>query len=849
MYDFPVKYYEDNLIFNNNSKECWAMYKMVGFNYDYKSDESKIGILNRLSRFIASIGKEAKILIVPVSQDIDAHYERLVDNLDKKDSLYEYAKAHAGGTSNYLKKEIEKKGNANDYIYYVLTKIKIQDKLLKELKEAIEYFVKNPVRAVEETMGLQVKEIFESEIRSFKNLANEYLKSQSKRMRLIEADKMDSQWLYRRMNFRGLGNFILRKKFEHDGSIYKNIRKNKENYTEKAWTPFSERIIKNGEVAIRALESDVLSLCEGEIDVSQGRKIMVHHADGRTSHQAFLAVTHIPDGMVFPGNEYLLHLQDYPIQTEVCIHIEVSEYQESIKAVERQKRGIEGQISHIQDSGDEVPDELLDSKAYADELKAELKAARAPITRTSITFCVADEIEEGLESKVNFIKELYEDYDFMIERPIADQLKLYMEFIPGAGRYMTDYIQPLPPRTLAGGMIGATRLLGDNVGPYIGTTGILKKNVYLDLGRACLLNESASAAFLGTLGGGKSFNANLLLYLTIIYGGYGLVFDPKGERSNWINDIPELAEVMSITTLSSSEEDRGKLDPFLIYRNNLGEAGFLATSILSELFNIDPKDDEYIAILESIEFVKKQDNPCMILLAERLLNFPENDELADAARRIGRRIKLLRKTAMAGLLFGTGNEKGLSFKNRLNILQIQNLNMPNPDVPKDEYTMEENLSTVLMLPMASFARQFMHSDRSIFKCVLFDEAWALSSNRPGIKMMNDLVREGRALYAGCLFIGHSVKDMKVEGIKNNISYKFCFKATDNDEILRILDFLDLEPTEENIQEIKNLGNGECLFQDLDKRVGKLKFDAVFEHLKKAFDTTPTKNKEGVEDAS
>ena len=37
---------------------------------------------------------------------------------------------------------------------------------------------------------------------------------------------------------------------------------------------------------------------------------------------------------------------------------------------------------------------------------------------------------------------------------------------------------------------------------------------------------------------------------------------------------------------------------------------------------------------------------------------------------------------------------------------------------------------------------------------------------------------------------------------------------------------------------KNLGNGECLFQDLDGRVGLLKFDAVYEHLIKAFDTNP-----------
>ncbi len=43
---------------------------------------------------------------------------------------------------------------------------------------------------------------------------------------------------------------------------------------------------------------------------------------------------------------------------------------------------------------------------------------------------------------------------------------------------------------------------------------------------------------------------------------------------------------------------------------------------------------------------------------------------------------------------------------------------------------------------------------------------------------------------------------------------------------------------------KNLGNGECIFQDLDGRIGKLKFDAVFQDLIDVFSTTPkTKSSE------
>ena len=376
-----------------------------------------------------------------------------------------------------------------------------------------------------------------------------------------------------------------------------------------------------------------------------------------------------------------------------------------------------------------------------------------------------------------------------------------MEFIPGAGRYVHDYILPLPPQTIAGAMFAATRMLGDLEGPYIGTTGLINHNVFLNLAIACARNRSASSSFLGTLGGGKSFNANLLVYLNVLRGGAALIFDPKGERSDWAKDIPELADVISITTLGTDDEDIGKLDPFIIYKDNMNDAGELAQNIVCELFKLQPKDDEYIALVEAIDWVKENPKQSMSALVERLDNFPQEDYLRDTAIRLARRIRTIRKSGMARLLFGTGEERGLSFDNRLNILQIQNLQMPEPTTPKEEYTQEEVLSTVLMLPIASFAKKFAMSDRSIFKLILFDESWALSATQMGIKLMNFLARMGRSLNAGCIFIGHSVNDLKGEGIKNAITYKFCFQTTEINEIKRVLQFLDLEETDENIDTV------------------------------------------------
>lgn len=819
MYQFPVKYYEDNLLFNEKSNSSWACYKAIGFNYDFLSTDRQVSILNRLTRFIANLGIESKILIIPTVQNVEEHFGELIGGLNENDQLYESAVIHAKGTEDYLLEKVKYEGNSNNYEVYVLAKLEKKASLSNMLDELF----KRPAKLLEEFFCVERREILLSEIKYFNNVENAWYKEQNKRLAIEKTDEKTTQWLFRRLFRRGIT------------SPLKLRNNNKRGY----WKPQKQIVIKDGEKAVRPIKRDILTLTEGLVEL-EDRHIKITNSDETVSYQTFLTMSHIPDGLAFPGGEWLLLLQDYPFPTEVCLHIKIIEFRDSMKKISGKRQEIKSQIEHVRQN-DSIPEELHEASMSAEELEAELKRNRAPLADVSISFCISADNVKEMNDNASFLKEQYEDMNFMVERPFTDQFKLFMEFIPGAGRYVHDYILPLPPQTIAGAMFAATRMLGDLEGPYIGTTGLINHNVFLNIALACMKNRSASCSFLGTLGGGKSFNANLLVYLNVLYGGAALIFDPKGERGNWIEDIPELAAVTSITTLGTDDEDTGKLDPFIIYKDNMNAAGELAENIVCELFKLQSKDDEYTVLLEAIDWIKENPKPCMCALVDRLNNFPESDDLHKTAIKLARRINIIRKSGMAKLLFGTGDEKGLSFDNRLNILQIQNLQMPEPKVNKEDYTKEEVLSTVLMLPIASFAKKFAMSDKSIFKIILFDESWALSATQMGIKLMNFLARMGRSLNAGCIFVGHSVNDLKGEGIKNAITYKFCFQTTEINEIKRVLQFLDLEETDDNIDTVMKLGNGECLFQDLGGRVGILKFDAVYEHLIHAFDTNPNQD--------
>ncbi len=421
---------------------------------------------------------------------------------------------------------------------------------------------------------------------------------------------------------------------------------------------------------------------------------------------------------------------------------------------------------------------------------------------------------------------------------MADQIKLWMQCIPSVGCMVKDYMVPMTPLTLASGVIGASHELGDKVGPYIGTTGQEGKPVFLELGLACLRNKSAAATFYGNLGVGKSFNANLLIVLTVLYGGYGLIFDPKAERSHWERDLDMLAGMITTVTLSSNPVNKGKLDPYNLYRDDLKAADELAINVIAELLKISPTSVEYTAVLEAQRIMSQENLPSMRRLCEILGAFPAKDELCETGKFLARRLRLQADTGMSQLIFGDGTEEAISLDNRLNILQIDNLKLPSPETPKESYTSEETLSTVLMAIISNFAKKFAMVKRPVFKVILFDESWMLGKTEEGVKLYDFLTRMGRSLYSGCIFNGHSVLDLPSEGIKNTISYKFCFQTTNEAEAQRMCEYMGLEPTVTNKETFKNLGNGECMFQDLDGHIGILKFDAIFQDLIDVFSTTP-----------
>ncbi|WP_312648891.1 hypothetical protein [Aminipila sp.] len=213
MYQFPVKYYEENLIFNEKTNSCWACYKAVGFNYDFLSTDRQISWLNRLTRFIANLGVEAKILIIPAVQDVKEHYDSLIEGLKESDPLYESAVIHAKGTAGYLLEKVKHEGNSDNYEVYVLAKMVKRNNLPNMLDELF----KRPLKVLEEFFAVERREILLSEIKYFQNAQSTWYKEQNKRLAMEKTDEKTTQWLYRRMFRRGIAEPVKLRKNNKGG--------------------------------------------------------------------------------------------------------------------------------------------------------------------------------------------------------------------------------------------------------------------------------------------------------------------------------------------------------------------------------------------------------------------------------------------------------------------------------------------------------------------------------------------------------------------------------------------------------------------------------------------------------
>ena len=815
---FPIKYIDNNLVWNKDN-EVFAYYELIPYNYSFLSAEQKFIVHDSFRQLIAQ-SREGKIHALQIATESSI---RSMQEQSKKlvtGKLREVAVQKIDEQTEALVSMIG--DNQVDYRFFLGFKLMVTEEQLN---------LKNIKKSAWLTFTEFLHEVNHTLMNDFVSMPNDEINRYMKMEKLLE-NKISRRFKVRRLEIHDFG-YLMEHLYGRDGIAYEDYEYQlpKKNYKK-------ETLIKY---------YDLIRPTRCVIEESQ-RYLRLEHED-KESYVSYFTVNAIVGELDFPSSEiFYFQQQQFTFPVDTSMNVEIVENRKALTTVRNKKKELKDLDNHAYQAGSETSSNVVDALDSVDELETDLDQSKESMYKLSYVIRVSAPDLDELKRRCDEVKDFYDDLNVKLVRPAGDMLGLHSEFLPASKRYINDYVQYVKSDFLAGLGFGATQQLGETTGIYMGYSVDTGRNVYLQPSLASqgvkgTVTNALASAFVGSLGGGKSFCNNLLVYYAVLFGGQAVILDPKAERGNWKETLPEIAHEINIVNLTSDKDNAGLLDPFVIMKN-VKDAESLAIDILTFLTGISSRDGEKFPVLrKAVRSVTQSDSRGLLHVIDELRR-----EDTPISRNIADHIDSFTDYDFAHLLFSDGTvENAISLDNQLNIIQVADLVLPDKDTTFEEYTTIELLSVSMLIVISTFALDFIHSDRSIFKIVDLDEAWAFLNVAQGETLSNKLVRAGRAMQAGVYFVTQSSGDVSKESLKNNIGLKFAFRSTDINEIKQTLEFFGIDKDDENNQKrLRDLENGQCLLQDLYGRVGVVQIHPVFEELLHAFDTRPPVQRNEVE---
>ena len=815
---FPIKYIDNNLVWNKDN-EVFAYYELIPYNYSFLSAEQKFIVHDSFRQLIAQ-SREGKIHALQIATESSI---RSMQEQSKKlvtGKLKEVACQKIDEQTEALVSMIG--DNQVDYRFFLGFKLMVTEEQLN---------LKNIKKSAWLTFTEFLHEVNHTLMNDFVSMPNDEINRYMKMEKLLE-NKISRRFKVRRLEIHDFG-YLMEHLYGRGGIAYEDY----------AYQLPKKKL--NKETLIKYY--DLIRPTRCVIEENQ-RYLRLEHED-KESYVSYFTVNAIVGELDFPSSEiFYFQQQQFTFPVDTSMNVEIVENRKALTTVRNKKKELKDLDNHAYQAGSETSSNVVDALDSVDELETDLDQSKESMYKLSYVIRVSAPDLDELKRRCDEVKDFYDDLNVKLVRPAGDMLGLHSEFLPASKRYINDYVQYVKSDFLAGLGFGATQQLGETTGIYMGYSVDTGRNVYLQPSLASqgvkgTVTNALASAFVGSLGGGKSFCNNLLVYYAVLFGGQAVILDPKAERGNWKETLSEIAHEINIVNLTSDKDNAGLLDPFVIMKN-VKDAESLAIDILTFLTGISSRDGEKFPVLrKAVRAVTQSDSRGLLHVIDELRR-----EDTPISRNIADHIDSFTDYDFAHLLFSDGTvENAISLDNQLNIIQVADLVLPDKDTTFEEYTTIELLSVSMLIVISTFALDFIHSDRSIFKIVDLDEAWAFLNVAQGETLSNKLVRAGRAMQAGVYFVTQSSGDVSKESLKNNIGLKFAFRSTDLGEIKQTLEFFGIDKDDENNQKrLRDLENGQCLLQDLYGRVGVVQIHPVFEELLHAFDTRPPVQRNEVE---
>ncbi|WP_064965386.1 ATP-binding protein [Ornithinibacillus contaminans] len=848
--DFPIKHIDGNLVFGHDGSVT-AYYQVSGFNYEFLSHDDKFIPYQSQTAYLFNNSYDLHFMVEPFPTSIEEIINSTIEDMEYKD--YEL-KENGIKYMDMLKKALLDQQNSketSDYHDYLGVQLNPELEKFKDgnagtnMINSFKDFLKGISSQINRANGLNPDDILESEIANWREQSETLMESirtayncgikpatTAESVYLVEKEFSVSQSNNDIQVRRGFSSGDWVQGFDDEGRAQNAIRP-----TEKSFVEIQNTDIE--EVSPTTLRfSKVLE--DDSIQSQLVKYLVVHKMDTEN---------------YFPNAEWLYHLKtSIPFPVSVSIRAYHQSNERITKRLSNKRLEFKDQRAHANQAGESTDLSLDTSEQGAIQAENYLTKTGQPAYQCSIVFKLTAEDEKTLNSRTKILRDRLVKYGIKIVAPYGEQLNLMMEKILGSRQINQDYKIETDSGVIASMMFGATTNIGDNRGIFIGYTQKMHRPVFIqpDLAAKAFdglgnVEDSISMLVAGATGKGKSYAMNLVTYLSVLTGSQALVIDPKGDREGW-ESLPLIpSHFISKWTLGSSREDAGCLDPFRT-SVDIEEGKSIVLDILSYLIDANIKDMEYTVISEAVDEIGKTNDPCIGAVINILEEQKENREEGMSEKRyealesvIGT-LNSLKKQKLSVLLFGEVNQnyKVLKVDKPLQILMVENLNLPDKNVKKIRPS--QKISEAIMISITSFTKQYMlKQDRSRHKIILQDEASSVDNSPVGRELMDFIVRKGR-YYNTTLLKGSQNATDHGEDVAN-MGMKFSFGLRKKEEAEKMLEFFNLPNTQDSVNKLRSFSKGYCLFQDIYGRSAVIKIDPIFIELAKAFDSSTSTEEE------
>lgn len=200
----------------------------------------------------------------------------------------------------------------------------------------------------------------------------------------------------------------------------------------------------------------------------------------REVYVAYFTINSVVGELDFPSSEIFYYQQQqftFPIDTSM--NVEIVANKKALGTVRNKKKELKDLDNHAWQNDNETSSNVADALESVSELESNLDQSKESMYKLSYVVRVsADDIDE-LKRRCDEVKDFYDDLSVKLVRPFGDMIGLQGEFLPAGKRYMNDYIQYVTSDFLAGLGFGATQMLGEKDGIYVGYSLDTGRNVYL----------------------------------------------------------------------------------------------------------------------------------------------------------------------------------------------------------------------------------------------------------------------------------------------------------------------------------------------------------------------------------